>query len=97
VETNASIKATVSDVQASADRIRGAMEAQASTVTAITAAVDETALAADSMSATIAAIREDTESVAREIDTVGHGFADLDRRLATLKDSTAEFLAQVAA
>jgi methyl-accepting chemotaxis protein len=97
VETNASIKATVTEVQTSAERIRFAMEAQASTVTAITAAVDETALAADSMSATIAAIREDTEGVASEIDTVGHGFAALDSRLATLKASTAEFLARIAA
>ncbi|WP_413769344.1 methyl-accepting chemotaxis protein, partial [Vibrio vulnificus] len=48
VETNASIKATVVEVQDSADRIRHAMEAQATTVTAITASVDETALAADS-------------------------------------------------
>ena len=50
VETNASIKSTVAEVQESANRIRFAMEAQAQTVTAITAAVDETALAADSMS-----------------------------------------------
>ena len=42
VETNASIKATVAEVQESAERIRYAMEAQAQTVTAITAAVDET-------------------------------------------------------
>ena len=40
VETNASIKATVHEVQVSAERIRHAMEAQAQTVTAITAAVD---------------------------------------------------------
>ncbi|HSI16741.1 MAG TPA: methyl-accepting chemotaxis protein, partial [Sphingomonas sp.] len=59
VDTNASIKSTVAEVQESANRIRFAMEAQAQTVTAITAAVDETALAADSMSNTIAAIRED--------------------------------------
>ncbi|WP_174297162.1 methyl-accepting chemotaxis protein, partial [Sphingomonas bacterium] len=38
VETNASIKATVAEVQESAERIRYAMEAQAQTVTAITAA-----------------------------------------------------------
>jgi methyl-accepting chemotaxis protein len=73
VDTNASIKATVAEVQESAERIRFAMEAQAQTVTAITAAVDETALAADSMSGTVAAIREDTESVASEIDRLGQG------------------------
>ena len=97
VETNASIKTTVSEVQMSAARIRTAMEAQASTVTAITAAVDETALAADSMSATIAAIREDTECVAVEIDAVGQGFAALDGRLGTLKTSTSDFVTKVAA
>ena len=97
VDTNASIKATVAEVQESAERIRFAMEAQAQTVTAITAAVDETALAADSMSGTVAAIREDTEAVAREIDRVGRGIDLFDGRLAELKASTGEFVAQVAA
>ena len=97
VETNASIKSTVAEVQESAERIRFAMEAQAQTVTAITAAVDETALAADCMSDTIAAIREDTETVATEIDGVGRGFDLLDGRLTTLKQSAGEFAAKVAA
>jgi methyl-accepting chemotaxis protein len=97
VETNASIRSTVAEVQESANRIRGAMEVQAQTVTAITAAVDETALAADSMSATIGAIREDTEAVASEIDRVGQGFAALDTQLGTLKGSAGEFIAKVAA
>jgi methyl-accepting chemotaxis protein len=97
VDTNASIKSTVAEVQESANRIRFAMEAQAQTVTAITAAVDETALAADSMSNTIAAIREDTETVASDIDRVGQGFDSLDGRLGTLKNSAGEFIAKVAA
>ena len=97
VETNAGIKATVGEVQESAQRIRYAMEAQAQTVTAITAAVDETALAADSMSNTIAAIREDTEGVATEIEAVGEGFDALDGRLGTLKNSAGDFVAKVAA
>ena len=97
VDTNASIKSTVAEVQESADRIRFAMEAQAQTVTAITAAVDETALAADSMSSTVAAIREDTEGVASKIDQVGEGFDQLDGRLAALKTNAGEFVAKVAA
>ena len=97
VETNASIRSTVSEVQESANRIRAAMEVQAQTVTAITAAVDETALAADSMSATIGAIREDTEAVASEIDRVGQGFAALDGQLVSLKSSASDFVAKVAA
>jgi methyl-accepting chemotaxis protein len=97
VDTNASIKATVAEVQESANRIRSAMEAQAQTVTAITAAVDETALAADSMSNTIAAIREDTETVASDIDRVGKGFDSLEARLGTLKNSAGDFIAKVAA
>lgn len=97
VETNASIRATVSEVQESANRIRGAMEVQAQTVTAITAAVDETALAADSMSSTIATIREDTETVASEIDRVGDGFTALDGELGSLKTSTVDFIGKVAA
>ena len=97
VETSVSIKATVAEVQDSAERIRYAMEAQAQTVTAITAAVDETALAADSMSNTIAAIREDTEAVASEIDQVGAGFDRFDGRLGSLKASAGDFVARVAA
>ncbi|WBY09879.1 methyl-accepting chemotaxis protein [Sphingomonas sp. 7/4-4] len=97
VETNASIRETVSEVQESANRIRTAMEVQAQTVTAITAAVDETALAADSMSATIGAIREDTEAVASEIDRVGQGFAALDSQLGSLKGSASDFVSKVAA
>ena len=97
VETNASIRETVTEVQESANRIRTAMEVQAQTVTAITAAVDETALAADSMSATIGAIREDTESVASDIDRVGQGFAALDGQLGTLKTSAGDFVVKVAA
>src|SRR3546814_10868253 len=68
VDTNASNRDTVTEVQESANRSRSAMETLAQTVTAITAAGDETARAADSMSNTIAAIREDTETVASEID-----------------------------
>ena len=97
VDTNASIKATVAEVQESAERIRYAMEAQAQTVTAITAAVDETALAADSMSGTVAAIREDTESVASEIDRLGHGFGAFEARLSSLKNSAGDFAERVAA
>ncbi len=97
VETNASIRSTVAEVQESANRIRSAMEVQAQTVTAITAAVDETALAADSMSATIGAIREDTETVASEIDRVGQGFAALDGQLGSLKGSASDFVMKVAA
>ena len=97
VETNASIKSTVADVQESANRIRFAMEAQAQTVTAITAAVDETALAADSMSNTIATIREDTESVATEIDALGREFGEVDDRLSGLKGAADTFSASVAA
>ena len=85
VETNASIKATVTEVQDSAERIRLAMDVQATTVTAITASVDETALAADSMSATIAAIREDTEAVAADIERLGHDFGAVGDSLAALK------------
>ncbi|WP_448660552.1 methyl-accepting chemotaxis protein [Sphingomonas sp. CJ99] len=97
VETNVSIRSTVTEVQQSANRIRTAMEIQAQTVTAITAAVDETALAADSMSSTIAAIREDTESVANEIDRVGQSFAALENELGVLKNGTGEFVVKVAA
>lgn len=96
VETNASIRATVAEVQASANRIRDAMETQAQTVTAITASVDETALAADSMSSTISTIREDTEAVASEIDRVGQGFEAFDTQLGSLKATANDFITKVA-
>ncbi len=95
VDKNASIRATVAEVQDSATRIRLAMDAQSRTVTAITASVDETALAADSMSHTVAAIREDTEAVATEINGVGDGFDRLDKLLIKLKDSAGDFAERV--
>ena len=97
VETNASIRSTVAEVQESADRIRTAMEVQAQTVTAITAAVDETALAADSMSATIGAIREDTKTVTSEIDTLQRDVAEVDDRLGQLREAADSFSSSVAA
>ena len=97
VEANGSIRATVEEVQISADRIRQAMELQAQTVTMITAAVDETAIAADSMSSTIAAIRSDTERVADSIDKVEHGFDNFSRQMTDFRTATTSFVANFAA
>jgi methyl-accepting chemotaxis protein len=97
VDANGSIQATVEEVQTSADRIREAMELQAQTVTMITAAVDETALAADSMSSTIAAIRSDTESVAKDIDEVEHGFGRFAEQIANFKKTARAFVSGIAA
>lgn len=97
VDTNASIRDTVLEVQAGADRIRAAMEVQAQTVTAITAAVDETALAADSMSATIGAIREDTKTVADEMASLEREFGEIDEQLSQLTETTTEFSTSAAA
>ncbi len=96
VDSNGSIRDTVAEVQASAQRIRAAMEIQAQTVTMITAAVDETALAADTMSTTIAAIREDTEEVATEIDSLESGFESVNRKLARLQDAAGDYVKLVA-
>ncbi|WP_260482664.1 methyl-accepting chemotaxis protein [Sphingomicrobium flavum] len=97
VDSNASIKTTVEEVQLSADRIRHAMEQQAQTVTTITAAVDETALAADSMSSTIAAIRAETEQVANEIDGVEVDFRDFSQQIEQFSHASNLFAANVAA
>ena len=97
VEANGSISSTVEEVEASANRIRAAMEIQAQTVTMITAAVDETALAADSMSSTIAAIRSDTEQVAKDIDQVEQGFGKFSQQIADFTRKTKEFVAHLAA
>jgi len=94
--TNSSIRTIVGEVQASATRIREAMEIQAQTVTMITAAVDETALAADTMSTTIAAIRADTEGVATEIDSLETGFDSVNRKLARLQDAAGDYVRLVA-
>ncbi|MCJ7421506.1 methyl-accepting chemotaxis protein [Sphingomicrobium astaxanthinifaciens] len=96
VDTNASIRATVEDVQKSADRIREAMEQQAQTVTTITAAVDETALAADSMSSTIATIRADTETVAKDFDGVEEGFARFNDQISDFRETTQQFVSRFA-
>jgi methyl-accepting chemotaxis protein len=92
VDKNESIRSIVDEVQASATRIRLAMETQAQTVTTITAAVDETALAADSMSGTIADIRGDSESVAADISRVTAGFREVDGHLQKLKGATGDFV-----
>ena len=97
VASNASIRSTVSDVQASATRIREAMELQAQTVTTITAAVDETALAADSMSSTIASIRGETEQVASRIGQVKTDFDDFTAQIEDFSRASAEFASNVAA
>ena len=97
VEANGSIMGTVEEVEASANRIREAMELQAQTVTMITAAVDETALAADSMSSTIAAIRSDTENVAQDIDNVEQGFGRFSEQIADFRSATSEFVSKFAA
>ena len=92
VESNASIRATVDEVQHSAERIRRAMEDQAQTVTMITASVDETALAADLMSNTISAIRSDTENVVSEISSLEHGFAQVNEKIASLQTNASRFV-----
>ena len=97
LDVNGSIRDIVGEVQASAQRIRVAMEAQAQTVTMITAAVDETALAADSMSGTIASIRVDTEAVASDIDRLESGFRSVDGQLAQLETTTGDFVQRIAA
>jgi methyl-accepting chemotaxis protein len=96
LEANGSIKGTVEEVEASANRIREAMELQAQTVTMITAAVDETALAADSMSSTIAAIRADTENVAKDIDSVEQGFGEFGKQMADFRAAAKDFASRVA-
>ncbi|RJF90421.1 methyl-accepting chemotaxis protein [Sphingomonas cavernae] len=95
VDTNASIRDTVAEVQSSAQRIRQAMEVQAQTVTMITAAVDETALAADSMSSTIAAIRADTENVTAEMEGIRQGFSEADSSFDGLRVGAAQFLQKI--
>ena len=96
VEANGSIMGTVEEVEASANRIREAMELQAQTVTMITAAVDETALAADSMSSTVAAIRTDTENVARDIDNVEQGFGEFGKQMTDFHAAAHDFASRVA-
>jgi len=96
VQANGSIMGTVEEVEASANRIREAMELQAQTVTMITAAVDETALAADSMSSTIAAIRSDTENVAKDIDSVEQGFGEFGKQMVDFRAAAKDFASRVA-
>lgn len=96
VDTNALIFKTVAEVRASAERIQQVIGAQAKTVMSITAAVDETAVAAANSARTIDAIRNGTESVADEIDRVGHGFAKLHLQLDELSATARNFIAKIA-
>jgi methyl-accepting chemotaxis protein len=92
VESNASIRQTVDEVQQSAMRIQRAMEDQAQTVTMITASVDETALAADLMSNTISAIRSDTENVVSEIASLEQGFVQVNDKIVSLQQNAGRFV-----
>lgn len=96
VESNASIRLIVDEVQHSAERIRRAMEDQAQTVTMITASVDETALAADLMSNTISAIRSDTENVVSEITSLEEGFTEVNDKIASLQSNASRFVGNLA-
>ncbi len=96
VESNISVRQTVSEVRDSALRIRQAMEDQAQTVTMITASVDETALAADLMSSTISAIRNDTENVVLEINSLEQGFGQVNAKISALQINAAEFITRTA-
>jgi methyl-accepting chemotaxis protein len=92
VESNASIRQTVDEVQQSAMRIQRAMEDQAQTVTMITASVDETALAADLMSSTISAIRSDTENVVSEISALEMGCGQVNDKITALQANAGRFV-----
>lgn len=96
VDTNVSIQSTITELADGADRIRAAMNEQASTVCAITASVDETALAADTMSDTIAAIREDNQVVASEVDGLQARVTTVDGRLANMESVAGKFVAGIA-
>ncbi len=96
VDTNASVKSTITAVADRAAHIRDAMSAHAHTVAAITAAVDETALAADTMSNTITAIRADTETVVQELDGLQVRVSTVDGRLANMEAVAGAFIANIA-
>jgi methyl-accepting chemotaxis protein len=85
VDTSASIRASIDALRGSATQVNTAMSEQALTVTAITAAVDQTALTADSMSHTVATIRADTQTVAGEIESLGHAFDMIAERFEGLR------------
>jgi methyl-accepting chemotaxis protein len=85
VDTSASIRSSIDALRGSAMQVNTAMSEQALTVTAITAAVDQTALTADAMSHTVATIREDTQTVAGEIESLGHAFEMIAERFEGLR------------
>jgi methyl-accepting chemotaxis protein len=91
VDINSSIKATVDEARAGAERTLRAMEEQIAAIDIITTAVDDTALAANEMSRTIATIRAETETVAAEIQDVGGDMLALDGKLVELQTVSAAF------
>ena len=70
VDTNASIKSTITDVQESANRIRAAMALRAQTAGAITFAVDEATIAGEAMTQTIVAVREEAMAMLRRMNAL---------------------------
>ena len=86
------IRDRVSEVQGSAERIRGAMESQAQTVAMITAAVDETASSANVIAHTIGRIRARTEDVEQDVRTIAATSRAVDGELATLEHMAGDFV-----
>jgi methyl-accepting chemotaxis protein len=95
VDSNQSIRATITQVRNSAKAVTGAMQDQAMTVTAITAAVDETALAADSMSHTIAVIRRDMHLVADDMVSLGSALGHIAAQFESLQGAAEDFATSV--
>ena len=91
VDTNASIKSTITEVQDSANQIRAAMAMRAQTAGAITFAVDEATLAADAMTETVMTIREEAVTMLRKINALADGAGSIGGQLDRLTGMGDEF------
>jgi methyl-accepting chemotaxis protein len=83
------------EVHTGADRLLDVIERQARDATLIASSVDETAVAADATSSAISKVHKATAAISDEIGGLDNDFAFVDRQLASLRETAAEFLKQV--
>lgn len=83
------------EVHTGADRLLDVIERQARDATLIASSVDETAVAADATSAAIGKVHIATAAISDDIGGLDKDFASVDRQLASLRETAAEFLKQV--
>lgn len=96
VSANQDVEAIVSDMHDTASRIESVVETQIRAVATISSSVDETAQVAGAVSDAAAAIRKDSELVGKRLKSLGQHFQSCNELLKHLRESSGDFLINIA-